>query len=98
MRIDENIRRLLENEVKIHLAEIRFLYEKLDHKFGLHAARIPVTFGFEEDSLGSYTPKAGQNEEEFHFSLLFIGYCVENPLSKSDRFDLYKHEYAHYMQ
>lgn len=27
MRIDENIRRLLENEVKIHLAEIRFLYE-----------------------------------------------------------------------
>ena len=45
MRIDENIRRLLENEVKIHLAEIRFLYEKLDHKFGLHAARIPVTFG-----------------------------------------------------
>lgn len=83
MRIDENIRRLLENEVKIHLAEIRFLYEKLDHKFGLHAARIPVTFGFEEDSLGSYTPKAGQNEEEFHFSLLFIGYCVENPLSKA---------------
>nr|WP_308649075.1 hypothetical protein [uncultured Agathobacter sp.] len=98
MRIDENIRRLLENEVKIHMAEIRFLFEKLDHKFGLHAARIPVTFGFEEDSLGSYTPKAGQNEEEFHFSLLFIGYCVENPLSKSDRFDLYKHEYAHYMQ
>ncbi len=58
MRIDENIRRLLENEVKSTWQRYDFLYEKLDHKFGLHAARIPVTFGFEEDSLGSYTPKS----------------------------------------
>ena len=32
------------------------------------------------------------------FSLLFIGYAVKKPLSKEDRLDLYKHEYAHYMQ
>ena len=85
MRIDENIRRLLENEVKIHMAEIRFLYEKLDHKFGLHAARIPVTFGFEEDSLGSYTPKAGQNEEEFHFSLFKLCHTSLMYIGKKQR-------------
>lgn len=34
----------------------------------------------------------------FSFSLLFVGYSVEHPLSRDDRMDLYKHEYAHYMQ
>ena len=37
-------------------------------------------------------------KEHFHFSLLFIAYGVKNPLSKEDRIDLFKHEYAHYMQ
>lgn len=56
-----------------------------------------ITSGFDTDVLGSYT-RAGVGEEEyFHFSLLFIGYAVNNPLSKEDRMDLYKHEYAHYM-
>lgn len=27
-----------------------------------------------------------------------MGYGVKNPLSKEDRMDLYKHEYAHYME
>ena len=31
------------------------------------------------------------------FPFCFIGYAVK-PLSKEDRLDLYKHEYAHYMQ
>lgn len=98
MNIDNNLRQLLENETKIHLAEIRFLYQKLDRQLGLNGARIPITFGFDTDRLGAYTPGFGQDEEEFHFSLLFIGYCVAKPLSKDDRMDLYKHEYAHYMQ
>ena len=98
MNIDNNLRQLLENETKIHLAEIRFLYQKLDRQLGLNGARVPITFGFDTDRLGAYTPGFGQNEEEFHFSLLFIGYCVAKPLSKDDRMDLYKHEYAHYMQ
>ena len=98
MNIDNNLRQLLENETKIHLAEIRFLYQKLDRQLGLNGARVPITFGFDTDSLGAYTPGFGQDEEEFHFSLLFIGYCVAKPLSKDDRMDLYKHEYAHYMQ
>ena len=29
---------------------------------------------------------------------MFIAYGVKNPLSKEDRIDLFKHEYAHYMQ
>ena len=98
MNIDNNLRQLLENETKIHLAEIRFLYQKLDRQLGLNGARVPITFGFDTDRLGAYTPGFGQDEEEFHFSLLFIGYCVTKPLSKDDRMDLYKHEYAHYMQ
>ena len=98
MNIDNNLRHLLENETKIHLAEIRFLYQKLDRQLGLNGARVPITFGFDTDRLGAYTPGFGQDEEEFHFSLLFIGYCVAKPLSKDDRMDLYKHEYAHYMQ
>ena len=98
MNIDNNLQHLLENETKIHLAEIRFLYQKLDRQLGLNGARVPITFGFDTDRLGAYTPGFGQDEEEFHFSLLFIGYCVAKPLSKDDRMDLYKHEYAHYMQ
>ena len=98
MNIDNNLRQLLENETKIHLAEIRFLYQKLDRQLRLNGARVPISFGFDTDRLGAYTPGFGQDEEEFHFSLLFIGYCVTKPLSKDDRIDLYKHEYAHYMQ
>ena len=98
MNIDNNLRQLLENETKIHLAEIRFLYQKLDRQLGLNGARVPITFGFDTDRLGAYTPGFEQDEEEFLFSLLFIGYCVAKPLSKDDRMDLYKHEYAHYMQ
>lgn len=98
MHIDSNIRKLLENETKIHTAEIRFLYQKLDRQFGLNAAKVPINFGFDEDRLGAYTPGLGNDEEEFYFSLLFIGYSLAKPLSKADRMDLYKHEYAHYMQ
>lgn len=98
MNIDNNLRHLLENETKIHLAEIRFLYQKLDRQLGLNGAMVPITFGFDTDRLGAYSPKAAPEGEGFHFSLLFIGYCVAKPLSKDDRMDLYKHEYAHYMQ
>lgn len=81
----------------------RFLaYDKIRrdnfNKFHLNGAKIPVTFGFETDSLGSYTRQSAHEKEHFHFSLLFVAYGVNNPLSKEDRIDLFKHEYAHYMQ
>ncbi len=47
---------------------------------------------------GSYTRAGHHEKEHFHFSLLFVGYGVKNPLSKEERMDLYKHEYAHYME
>ena len=100
MNIYENadLVRALRNEIPILTAEIQALYREVDKKFQLRGAGIPLTFGLETDLLGSYT-RAGEDEQEhFHFSLLFVGRSVERPLSKEDRMDLYKHEYAHYMQ
>ena len=102
----------LQKEIPILTTQIRALYRELDKKFYLRGAEVPVTFGFDENLLGSYTrPQPDQtgllsswhradeeSGEHFHFSLLFVGYSVEHPLGKEDRIDLYKHEYAHYMQ
>lgn len=90
--------RVLQNEIPILTAQIRSLYDELDRKFHLKGAKIPITFGMEKDLLGSYTREGNGEKEHFHFSLLFVGYALEHPLSKEDRIDLYKHEYAHYMQ
>ena len=98
MNIDPSIRKLLDNETTIHEAQIRALFQTLDRKFGLHGASVPIRFGYDEAVLGSYTPASAHEKEGFYFSLLFIGYAVKKPLSKEDRLDLYKHEYAHYMQ
>mgnify|MGYP000116884750 CR=1 FL=1 len=82
MNIDNNLRQLLENETKIHLAEIRFLYQKLDRQLGLNGARVPITFGFDTDRLGAYTPALGRMKKNFNFSLLFIGYVCDKALVK----------------
>ena len=92
------LRQRLQKEIPILTALIQNLYQELDRKFHLNGAKIPVTFGFETDSLGSYTRQSAHEKEHFHFSLLFVAYGVNNPLSKEDRIDLFKHEYAHYMQ
>ena len=94
----EGLRAILEKETPILIAQIRALYRELDKKFHLQGAKVPITFGFETDSLGSYNQNGHGQKEHFHFSLFFIGYAVKNPLSKEDRVDLYKHEYAHYMR
>lgn len=90
--------RRLQKDIPILTAQIRALYTELDKKFRLNGAKVPITFGFEKDLLGSYTRASADEEEHFHFSLLFAGYAVEHPLDKEERMDLYKHEYAHYMQ
>lgn len=89
---------VLQKETPILTAQIRGLYRELDKKFHLRGAQIPITFGYETDVLGRYIRSGNNEKEHFHFSLLFIGYGVKNPLSKEDRIDLYKHEYAHYME
>lgn len=95
MTYEEKLR--LEKEVPVLRAEIQALYKELDAKFHLEGASIPITFGYDEDALGAYIPKGNEKKEQFHFSLVFIGYCMKNQIPKSDREDLYKHEYAHYM-
>ena len=88
----------LQKEIPILTAQIQALYAELDKKFHLNGAGIPISIGFDKDLLGSYTQAGNGKKEHFHFSLYFVGYSVEHPLSKEDRLDLYKHEYAHYMQ
>lgn len=95
---DKLLKEALQKEIPVLQVQIKSLYKELDKQFHLHAAELPITFGFEKDLLGSYTRSDENVEEHFHFSLLFIGYSTEKPLSKEDREDLYKHEYAHYMQ
>lgn len=90
--------RLLRKDIPVLTAQIRNLYAELDQRFHLSGAKIPITFGLDRDLLGSYTRSGDGEKEHFYFSLLFVGYAVEHPLSKEDRIDLYKHEYAHYMQ
>ncbi len=98
MQIDPLLRQALMRETPILTQEIQALYQSFDRKFKLNGARVPITFGFDTNVLGSYTQGRDWSEEKFHFSLLFIGRSVAHPLSKEDRLDLYKHEYAHYMQ
>ena len=94
----ERLYEALHKEIPILTTQIRKLYAELDQKFHLEGAKVPMTFGMDRDCLGSYTQAGGGEREHFHFSLLFVGYSVEHPLSRDDRMDLYKHEYAHYMQ
>ena len=96
--ITPELMRRLQKDIPILTAQIRALYTELDKKFHLRGAKVPITFGYDTDLLGSYTQSGIDSEEHFHFSLLFAGYGVEKPLSKEDRLDLYKHEYAHYMR
>ena len=97
-REDQFLRQRLQKEIPILRALIQNLYEEMDRKLHLNGAKVPITFGYDTDTLGSYTRRSAHEKEHFHFSLLFIAYGVKNPLSKEDRIDLFKHEYAHYMQ
>ncbi|MGN0362414.1 MAG: hypothetical protein ACI4ET_06190 [Bilifractor sp.] len=96
--IDRISKKQLMDEIPALRAEIQALYRRLDRRFDLHGADVPMEFGFDGERLGAYTPALYGQKEQFYFSLLFIGYLHENALSKEDKLDLYKHEYAHYMQ
>ena len=89
--IDQTLSQALQKEIPILTAQIRSLYAEFDKKFHLNGAKIPITFGMEPDLLGSYTRGSCHEKEHFHFSLLFIGYAVKNPLKKEDRLDVTKY-------
>ena len=88
----------LEKQIPALRLQIQQLYQSFDGKFHLHGASVPITFGMEEDVLGSYTPAGGDEEEHFHFSLRYAASYEERPVSNEDRLDIFRHEYAHYMQ
>jgi hypothetical protein len=76
MKNEMELRQLLQKEIPILETNIRALYAELDKKYHLAGAKIPITFGFDTEVLGSYTREGINEEEHFHFSLLFIGYAV----------------------
>lgn len=94
----EVYRQILDKEIAIHSAKIRDLYSRLDRLSGLDSSSIPIEFGYDKEVLGKYQNKTANQKELFYFSLMFIGYGVPKPLNPEDRIDLYKHEYAHFMQ
>ncbi|MEE1113959.1 MAG: hypothetical protein UHN88_02670 [Eubacterium sp.] len=96
--VTQEMKEQLKREVPSLKREIRVLYKKLDEKFGLNGAALPVTFGYETDMIGAYAPGGKTVPEHFHFSLLFMGYLHGNHLHREDKVDIYRHEYAHYMQ
>ncbi|MCR5677704.1 MAG: hypothetical protein K6G13_06720 [Agathobacter sp.] len=96
--MDIRERQFLEKEIPHFQREIKNLYRKFDREFGLHGAEIPIKFSFEENVLGSYSPKSEMTQEHFTFSLYFISFMNKDPMHHLDKIDLYAHEYAHYMQ
>ena len=98
MNIDPSTRKLLDNETTIHEAQIRALFQTLDRKFGLPGASVPIRFGYDEAVLALIPPATAHEKKASFFPFCFIGYAVKSLFPKEDLLDLYKHEYAHYMQ
>lgn len=94
---NKDLMQLLKNEAPILEREIHSIYLALDKKTGLNGANLPIEFVLDEKTLGAYVPKHMDEPEHFQFSLLFIGYALNEQISKEEREMLYKHEYAHFM-
>lgn len=90
-------RLLYQKDIPVLLQEIHTIYAAFDKRFGLRGADLPVFFKNEESELGSYIPESDDQEEGFTFSLYYIAYSSKHALSKEDKWDLFRHEYAHYM-
>ncbi len=66
-REDQFLRQRLQKEIPILRALIQNLYEELDRKLHLNGAKVPITFGYDTDTLGSYTRRSAHEKEHFHF-------------------------------
>ena len=64
-REDQFLRQRLQKEIPILRALIQNLYEELDRKLHLNGAKVPITFGFDTDTLGSYTRRSAHEKEHF---------------------------------
>ncbi len=73
-REDQFLRQRLQKEIPILRALIQNLYEELDRKLHLNGAKVPITFGFDTDTLGSYTRRSAH--EKRAFSLFAVVYCI----------------------
>lgn len=94
---EKEMRQLLSKEVPVLKNEIYTEFALLDKKTRLHASDLEVEFTYDEKTLGAYVPKHMDQEEHFEFSLIFLGFAMNGQITKEERIQLYKHEYAHYM-
>ena len=78
------LRQRLQKEIPILTALIQNLYQELDRKFHLNGAKIPVTFGFETDSLGSYTRQSAHEKE----TSVYKGYKQDKIEMRGDRAEM----------
>ena len=98
LEMDELYKRL-EKQIPALRLQIQQMYVSYDRKYHLHGASVPVVFGMDQDVLGSYTPSGDTDEgEHFYFSLRYVASYEERPITNEDRLDIFRHEYAHYMQ
>ena len=51
MREDQFLRQRLQKEIPILRALIQNLYEEMDRKLHLNGAKVPITFGYDTDTL-----------------------------------------------
>ena len=63
-REDQFLRQRLQKEIPILRALIQNLYEELDRKLHLNGAKVPITFGYDTDTLGSYTRNGRRERTE----------------------------------
>lgn len=66
-REDQFLRQRLQKEIPILRALIQNLYEELDRKLHLNGAKVPITFGYDTDTLGSYTRRSDMKKSIFIF-------------------------------
>ena len=66
-REDQFLRQRLQKEIPILRALIQNLYEELDRKLHLNGAKVPITFGYDTDTLGSYTRQVHMKKSIFIF-------------------------------
>ena len=83
-REDQFLRQRLQKEIPILRAMIQNLYRELDRKLHLNGANVPVTFGYDTDTLGSYTRRSAHEKEYFHFSLSRSIRIPDHPYTSAD--------------
>ena len=82
-REDQFLRQRLQKEIPILRALIQNLYEEMDRKLHLNGAKVPITFGYDTDTLGSYTRRSAHEKRAFSFfAVVYCIWCEESAVQR----------------